>query len=433
MTKPRLFVLTECYPQPSAPGSCAFVHRQLTGVAAAGWDVQVLIPNGWFPPIAWRLAAPWREARQRALPRNWTLDGVRVSELRYQNRVPSRWSRPFGASDRIAVALRHYLAQGAVPGRDALLVQFALPYGSIASAVANQLRLSYAVFLRGDDVWIWPKRSETARRAFLDAVRGAGLVLAVAGALIEEAEDMIDGSLRAAVVPNGIDLQLFRPLADESERKRLREKLGLDAGDIAIVTVADPLVRKGWTELLDALALLKQEGLSVVCVAVVGPATADIDVPAEAAARASDVPLQIHRGIRGAGVAEILRAADVFALPSHWEGIANAVLEAMASGVVVVTTHVAGHPEAITSGIDGELVPPHDVESLRDALGRLCRNPSLRGRMGAAARSRAEAIGDSRKNGWRLADLLRDLVAGRPPVERVNPYQPSTDQAAAGR
>ena len=70
------------------------------------------------------------------------------------------------------------------------------------------------------------------------------------------------------------------------------------------------------------------------------------------------------------------------------EGLSNAALEAMATGLPVVTTDCGGMREAISDGVEGFLVPVRDVERMSAALGRLAGDAELRARMGAAARDR---------------------------------------------
>jgi colanic acid/amylovoran biosynthesis glycosyltransferase len=89
-------------------------------------------------------------------------------------------------------------------------------------------------------------------------------------------------------------------------------------------------------------------------------------------------------------VLEQLQRTDVFVLPSVEEGISNAVLEAMATGVPIVTTNAGGMAEAITDGNEGFVVPVRDVEMLADRIEKLVRDPHLRASMGAIARQRAE-------------------------------------------
>jgi glycosyltransferase involved in cell wall biosynthesis len=82
--------------------------------------------------------------------------------------------------------------------------------------------------------------------------------------------------------------------------------------------------------------------------------------------------------------------ADIFVLPSTYEGFPVAILEAMAAGLPVVATAVAGVPEAVLPGRSGLLVPPEDAAALAGALGELAADPERRRSMGLAARRELE-------------------------------------------
>lgn len=101
------------------------------------------------------------------------------------------------------------------------------------------------------------------------------------------------------------------------------------------------------------------------------------------------------------GVRRELEWADAFVHTSSSEGISNAVLEAMATGLPAVTVDSGGMAEAVRDGVDGYLVGVRDVAATADAFARLAADPSLRDRMGAAARQRIETSFD-----------LADQVAG---------------------
>ena len=88
------------------------------------------------------------------------------------------------------------------------------------------------------------------------------------------------------------------------------------------------------------------------------------------------------------GVRERLQKADVFLLSSLSEGISNAVLEAMACSLPVVTTGCGGMREVVMHGVQGFVVPVRNPEAMAQALGTLCKSPMLRRRMGQAGRKR---------------------------------------------
>ena len=93
-----------------------------------------------------------------------------------------------------------------------------------------------------------------------------------------------------------------------------------------------------------------------------------------------------------AEVVRRLAGADVFCLPSTYEGMPLAILEAMSLGLPVVATAVSGNPEAVEHGVTGLLVPPESATALADALVTLLADPELRLRMGEAGRRRVEEL-----------------------------------------
>jgi glycosyltransferase involved in cell wall biosynthesis len=90
-----------------------------------------------------------------------------------------------------------------------------------------------------------------------------------------------------------------------------------------------------------------------------------------------------------AAVRDALWRSDIFVLPALSEGISNAVVEAMACGVPVITTECGGMREAVTDGIEGRVVPLRDVEQFANAIEQLSKDRDLRIRMGDAGRARA--------------------------------------------
>jgi glycosyltransferase involved in cell wall biosynthesis len=105
-----------------------------------------------------------------------------------------------------------------------------------------------------------------------------------------------------------------------------------------------------------------------------------------------------------------LAACDVFALSSDWEGMPNAVLEAMAAGLPVAATAVGGTPDVVVQGATGLLVPPDDATALAAALDRLIHDPDLRRTMGAAGRQRVRARFSVQQMVERTQALYRGLL-----------------------
>jgi glycosyltransferase involved in cell wall biosynthesis len=102
----------------------------------------------------------------------------------------------------------------------------------------------------------------------------------------------------------------------------------------------------------------------------------------------------------------LLRAADIFTLPSHREGMPRSIIEAMLSGLPVVATDIRGAREEVVPGETGALVPVGDPASLAAALQRLVADAALRARQGEAGRARALALYDEDKVVARQIALL---------------------------
>ena len=91
-------------------------------------------------------------------------------------------------------------------------------------------------------------------------------------------------------------------------------------------------------------------------------------------------------------IATLLRAADIFVLPSHREGMPQSIIEAMLTGLPVVATDIRGSREEVVDGATGILIPVADQEAIAAALNRLCAAPELRRSYGAAGLARARAL-----------------------------------------
>jgi len=179
------------------------------------------------------------------------------------------------------------------------------------------------------------------------------------------------------VIHNGIDPARFAA-AEPAE-------LSVPAGALAIGFIGRFDERKGLLDLARAWPAVAA-ALADAHLVLVGKG------PAEAAARALlDGAPRVHwLGFRR-DVAAALKAMDILAVPSHWEGFGLVAAEALAAGVPVVAADASSLPEIVRDGREGLLVPPGDVEALAAALVRLGRDPAERRRMGAAGPPRVAA------------------------------------------
>lgn len=206
----------------------------------------------------------------------------------------------------------------------------------------------------------------------------------------------------ATAVLNGRDPALFHP--DPAARAAVRAELGVGEDECVVIAVSRLVRHKGYPELLAAMPEVPGARLWVVGERLASDHGEDLE-PLFAAAAARMGPRLQRLGYRH-DVARLLAAADIFTLPSHFEGLPMSVIEAMHSGLPVVATDVRGPREQVVPEETGLLVPAATVAPLRDALARLAADPALRARMGAAGRERALALYDEARVIGRTLDLL---------------------------
>ncbi len=183
------------------------------------------------------------------------------------------------------------------------------------------------------------------------------------------------------VIPNGI------PEAT-GNRERTRKAIGVRDDEILLLSVGNLSPRKAHWVLLDALVLLRESAdLERVRLAIAGEGEERSRLQRMIADYSLSDRVQLL-GRRG-DIADLQAAADVFVLPSLWEGLPLAVLEAMFGGNPVIASDKSGIPEAVDQGVHGLLTPPGDSAALAGAIQTLVRDPALRKKMGEAARERA--------------------------------------------
>lgn len=188
---------------------------------------------------------------------------------------------------------------------------------------------------------------------------------------------------RIAEVPNGVDMSRFHPLPEE-ERRRLRAALGLAPEDVLLCTATRLMPHKRVDLLLDAFtaAAARQPHARLW---ILGDGPEEGALRAHVAASPARERVRFAGYVHGAEMVRTLQAADAFTLLSQWEGLSNALLEAMACGLPPVVTEVSGTADVVRRGENGLLVPPDDASAAEAALEQVLADAGLRARLGAAA------------------------------------------------
>jgi glycosyltransferase involved in cell wall biosynthesis len=186
---------------------------------------------------------------------------------------------------------------------------------------------------------------------------------------------------KIVVIHNGCNVRRFTP--HHQEPAGLRQSLGFGNDDPVLVVIGRLEPQKGHRVLLEALPAVRRE-FPAVRVVFVG----------EGALRA-----ELEHQVAGSGLAHVVRfvgqqsnivdwlaLADVTVLPSFYEGLPLAAIEALAAGRPIVATAVDGTPEVVVDGATGLTVPPGDPTELARAVCRLLGDPSLGEKLALAGR-----------------------------------------------
>ncbi|HEY9888077.1 MAG TPA: glycosyltransferase, partial [Candidatus Obscuribacterales bacterium] len=205
------------------------------------------------------------------------------------------------------------------------------------------------------------------------------------------------------IIHCGVEPDLFTPVAHSGQGTRL-----LYVGRLAAM--------KGLPVLFEALSTLGDR-YPEVKLTVVG------DGSERAAIEASAVQLGLGDRVEFVGyksqaeVRDYLQATDIFVLPSFAEGVPVVLMEAMAAGVPVLTTQIAGVPELVTHQETGWLVPPGDAKALAAALETLIADAALRNRLSQAGQAKVAADFNIGLEAQKLADIFRQMAGDvSPPV-----------------
>lgn len=357
-----------------------FMLRLVNGLADRGIHMTLAVHErpgpGWpvHPNVEYVWTPPWSDSGARSLGQTGRalLDAARRSPS--QTRRLLGQSRQASSPSGAAAMLHRYLPYA---GRRWDVVYF--PWNTMAIAYRPLLERGPSVIsCRGTQINVTPHNPERAaiRDGLADTFRRASAVHCVSAAIRDEATQYGLEPDKAVVIHPAVDPDVFRPAAHMPS-----------GGPLRVVTTGGLLWGKGYEYALLAIRALLDRGVAV---------RFDVIGGGEERQRLlytiHDLGLQDHVIAHGPlppeGVLRLLQAADVFLLTSLSEGLSNAVLEAMACGLPVITTAVGGMPEAISDGAEGFLVPARDPRATADALQRLAAQPGLRREMGAAGRRR---------------------------------------------
>ena len=356
----RVLTLSTLFPDATRPTFGPFVERQTLGLAAhPEVELRVMAPVG-IPPLG-RFHPRYRSLAQLPDVETWKGLAVYRTPFGHIPGVGGGWD-----ARALARALRRPLKGIREQFRyDIIDAQFFWPDGPAAVALGAELGVPVSIKARGADIHYWGSNPATAAQV-IAAGKAAQGMLAVSAAMKADMMALGMPEDRIAVHYTGIDRTVFRV------RDRTAAKAALAIRGPLIVSVGALIERKGQAFVIDALPALPDATLVLIGK---GEDEEALKVRAQGLGVADRV--RFMGALPQTVIADWLAAADVMALPSASEGLANAWVEALASGTPVVTCDVGGAGELMDRPEAGRLVT-RDAAQIGAAIGALLASPPER-------------------------------------------------------
>lgn len=398
----RVLTLSSLFPDSTRPNFGIFVEQQTLALAAeADVEVRVVAPVG-LPPAPFRALRHYRALASLPPSEGWK--GLAVDRPRFTI-FP-------GTGGRFHVAA---LRRALVPllddvhrrfRFDVIDASFFFPDGPAAVALGQRYGVPVSIKARGADIHFWGRRSTTAAQ-LCQAGRAADGLLAVSAAMRDDMAAIGLPPERIRVHHTGVDLSRFAPVP----RASVKAQLGV-SGPL-VIAVGALIARKGHEIVVEAVARLPEVSLFI---AGEGPARAQIAAAIASAGVGQRV--RLLGAVPHADLPRLIAAADVMALASESEGLANAWVEALACGTPIVITPAGGAREVVTGPAAGRVVP-RDAASFAAAIADLLRDPP----QAEATRRHAGGFTWSANAAALRAHLHRLVAARRRPARREDLIQ----------
>jgi teichuronic acid biosynthesis glycosyltransferase TuaC len=398
----RLLVLSTLLPRSECDWAGIFVARQLAGLAALQLQITVFVPRPW-PPRTQRWQ--FREASTASWRRE-AFPGLSVVSFDYL-RPPGRHGISVGSRSMLHAARRPAMRLHGASPFQAVFARFFMPEGYVAFRLGQELGIPSIAYGAGSDVNVARHADFFARRDFRLVARGLDAAVAAGRGVAEQIE--AERGAEVPVIHGVVDTQEFAPAGQPHERELLRAQWGMPEGGLVVLYVGAYKEAKGLADLLHAFgALLEFRSDAHLLLFGSGPYRDALVGRVDALGLGGRV--KVGHALRPSAVSSVMRAADAFVLPSWREGMPNAVMEAMASGLPVIATDVGGIAAALSTCRGVRIVPSRDTGALTEALKELCASGSLREEMAQAARRWAVDHFDVSMSTAKLKRVIEDVV-----------------------
>jgi glycosyltransferase involved in cell wall biosynthesis len=393
----RILTLTNLFPNPYQPQRGVFNRQQLLELVRTH-QVHVISPLAWTDELRSRRRAGARISADRQT----TCHGIPVDHPRYLF-PPKCFRGSYG----------HCFEASVRPTFERVLKQFepellyapwAYPDGWAAVRLGHAAGLPVVIKVHGSDVLLSGRYPGRLRRT-LEALQAADAIISVSEDLRQRMIEVGIDSSRIETIYDGVNQALFCP----GSREAARTLLGIPTTAQVVLFVGNLVSIKGVDILIDAFAQLACDSPDRICYLIGhGPLGGSLQRHIDRLQLSSQIRLLGERA--HAELPDWYRAADLFVLPSHSEGVPCVVLEAAACGTPIVASDVGGIPELRTWG-ELSLVAPGDVGALAGAMRRSLAALRPTTRVAGRVRSLAAAVGQIEACFSRVLDLSRQEVS----------------------
>jgi len=338
----RIAIITRMFPPRWLGGTEIAAYNIAQHLTGRGYDVHVIT------------------SMDKGLPQVTTKGGFHIHRLKYP-RLGLLSTVPFSVA---AVAVLRRINPS--------LVHVQCPFYGMAGYLYSKLtKKPYVVYFRGDDAYL----PYSGTRFFLKLiVRNAAKVIALTEHMRRAVREQYDRD--ALVIPNGVDVTRFADLS----REAARAEFNIKENEQVVIFVGSLIPVKGIKYLVEAMNIVIQH-FPEARLLIVGDGSERQKLEVLVMKLNLGKSVTFVGRIENAKVPEYLTASDVFALPSLSEGFPNVILEAMATGLPIVTTNVTGLPEIVKDGENGFVVEPQNSQQLAERILLILDNKILREKM----------------------------------------------------
>jgi glycosyltransferase involved in cell wall biosynthesis len=261
---------------------------------------------------------------------------------------------------------------------------FTVPCGAISWALWWQNKIPYIISLRGSDVPGYSDRFGFIYRTisfFIKHIWNKSAAVVANSKGLKSLAHQTDSKQEIGVIYNGIDIEEFK--ADNSRKENGKIYLTIGATRVT--------ARKGINYLIEAVDLLKEKFPNIF-VEIMGEGDAKDDLENQTKKLGLEKKVKFLGRVPREKTFSYYQKADIFVLPSLNEGMSNAMLEALSSGLPIVSTDTGGADELVKEGVNGYIVKMKDARDLAEKLEKIISNEELRVRMGRESRKIAEKM-----------------------------------------